>query len=49
MNSKEALEKYHSMACYHSVIVDDTSHYEAIKKDLEILDIIKRWSFIQEN
>lgn len=49
MNSKEALENYHSMACYQSVIVDDTSHYEAIKKDLEILDIIKRWSFIQEN
>ena len=23
--------------------------YETIKKDLEILDIIKKWSFIQEN
>ena len=42
MNSKEALENYHSMACYHSVIVDDTRHYETIKKDLEILEYLEK-------
>lgn len=42
MNSKEALEMYHRVACYQSVIVDDSSHYERIKKDLEKLEEYKQ-------
>ena len=38
MNSKEALEMYHRVACYHNYIVDDSSHYETIKKDLDRLE-----------
>ena len=38
MNSKEALEMYHRVACYQSVIVDDSSHYATIKKDLDRLE-----------
>lgn len=41
LSSKEALEMYHRVACYHNYIVDDSSHYETIKKDLEVLEIIK--------
>ena len=44
MNSKEALEMYHRVACYHNYIVDDSSHYETIKKDLEVLEILKNES-----
>ena len=38
LSSKEALEMYHRVACYQSVIVDDSRHYETIKKDLERLE-----------
>lgn len=41
LSSKEALEMYHRVACYQSVIVDDSSHYETIKKDLDRLEKIK--------
>lgn len=48
MNSKEALE-----SCFNVISTNDKirweEHYKVIKKDLEVLDIIKKWSFIQEN
>ena len=44
LSSKESLEMYHRIACHQSVIVDDSSHYETIKKDLEVLDILKNES-----
>ena len=44
LSSKEALEMYHRVACYQSVIVDDSNHYETIKKDLEVLEILKNES-----
>ena len=44
LSSKESLEMYHRIACHHSVIVDDSNHYETIKKDLEVLDILKNES-----
>lgn len=41
LSSKESLEMYHRVACHQSVIVDDSSHYETIKKDLEVLEKLK--------
>ena len=42
MNSKESLEMYHRVACHQSVIIDDSRHYETIKKDLEILEYLEK-------
>ena len=42
MNSKESLEMYHRVACHQSVIIDDSRHYETIKKDLDTLEILKK-------
>lgn len=41
MTSKESLEMYHRVANNIAIIPDDTKHYETIKKDLEVLEIIK--------
>lgn len=50
MTSKEALDIL-NYECIHSNGTDDESSKELniIKKDLEVLEIIKKWSFIQEN
>ena len=47
MNSKQALDHIKHMADweYYNIKGDILP----IEKDLEILDIIKKWSFIQEN
>lgn len=42
MTNKESLEMYHRVACHQSVIVDDSNHYETIKKNLDVLDILKK-------
>ena len=42
LSSKEALEMYHRVACHQSVIIDDSRHYETIKKDLEILEYLEK-------
>ena len=42
MTSKESLEMYHRVVCDQSVIVDDSRHYETIKKDLDVLDMLKK-------
>lgn len=34
---------------YRGISNDYCEEYETIKKDLEILEIIKKWSFIQES
>lgn len=60
MNSKDYLDllmynqkkvrdgfKFIDLNTHEEVSIEDC--YETIKKDLEILDIIKKWSFIQEN
>ena len=60
MNSKDYLDllmynqkkvrdgfKFIDLNTHEEVSIEDC--YENIKKDLEILDIIKKWSFIQEN
>lgn len=60
MNSKDCLDllmynqkkvrdgfKFIDLNTHEEVSIEDC--YENIKKDLEILDIIKKWSFIQEN
>lgn len=41
MTSKESLAMYHRVANNISMIPDDSKHYEIIKKDLEVLDILK--------
>lgn len=55
MTSKEALERLfndlkefeeHFIGC---VCSDSKEEYNLIKKDLEILEIIKKWSFIEES
>lgn len=60
MNSKDYLDllmsnqkkvkdgfKFLNLKTKEQATIEDC--YENIKKDLEILDIIKKWSFIQEN
>ena len=56
MTSKEALQNirdYHNEIIYHIdyVYIENIFKQEldVIEKDLEILEIIKKWSFIQEN
>jgi len=61
MNSKEALKSMCNhceklsiragfIGCpYRCISNDYCEEFETIKKDLEILEIIKKWSFIQEN
>ena len=34
---------------FRNISNDYCEEFEIIKKDLEVLDIIKKWSFIQEN
>ena len=34
---------------YRNISNDYCEEFETIKKDLEVLEIIKKWSFIQEN
>lgn len=50
MTSKEALDIL-NYECIHSNGTDDefSKELNLIKKDLEVLEIIKKWSFIQEN
>ena len=56
MTSKEALRNirdYHNEIIYHIDYVYTENIFkqelDVIEKDLEILEIIKKWSFIQEN
>ena len=56
MTSKEALRNirdYHNEIIYHIDYVYTENIFKqelnVIEKDLEILEIIKKWSFIQEN
>ena len=60
MTSKEALKSLcnecekslanEKLRCpFRSISNDYCWEIEAIQKDLEVLDIIKKWSFIQEN
>ena len=48
-NQKEVKDgfKFLNLKTKEQATIEDC--YETIKKDLEILDIIKKWSFIQEN
>ena len=50
MTSKEALDIL-NYECIHCNGTDDefSNELNLIKKDLEVLEIIKKWSFIQEN
>ena len=50
MTSKEALDRL-NYECIRSNGVDDeySKEFNIIRKDLEVLEIIKKWSFIQEN
>ena len=50
MTSKEALDRL-NYECIHCNGTDDefSKELNLIRKDLEILEIIKKWSFIQEN
>ena len=50
MTSKEALDRL-NYECIRSNGVDDefSKELNIIRKDLEVLEIIKKWSFIQEN
>lgn len=50
MTSKEALDKL-NYECIRCNGTDDefSKELNIIKKDLEVLEIIKKWSFIQEN
>ena len=53
MNSEEALfELYKQLKTHRRTtkqIIENKQQYERICKDLEVLEIIKKWSFIQEN
>ena len=56
MTSKEALERikkshYIAMACIgiDKPDIETEKAIKAIEKELEVLEIIKKWSFIQEN
>lgn len=53
MTSKEKLRLLYHNAVLHNddpdFIMEQTSYLEDLIKDLEILEIIKKWSFIQEN
>ena len=50
MTSKEALEKLYFQCCMSSDIDDKWfEELKIIEEDLEVLEIIKKWSFIQEN
>ena len=50
MTSKEALDRL-NYECIRCNGTDDefSNELNLIKKDLEVLEIIKKWSFIQEN
>lgn len=53
MTSKEALFDLYKQLKTHrrttKQIIENKQQYEQIWKDLEVLEIIKKWSFIQEN
>ena len=54
MTSKEALERIKNTIIvrrnYNRVVsIFNKEEIETIEKDLEVLEIIKKWSFIQEN
>lgn len=53
MTSKEALfDLYKQLKAHRRTtkqIIENKQQYEQIWKDLEVLEIIKKWSFIQEN
>ena len=53
MTSQEALfELYKQLKTHRRTtkqIIENKQQYEQIWKDLEVLEIIKKWSFIQEN
>ena len=53
MNSEEALFELYKQIKTHrrtsKKIIENKQQYERICKDLEVLEIIKKWSFIQEN
>lgn len=50
MTSKEALEKLYFQCCMSNDIDDKWfEELKIIEEDLEVLEIIKKWSFIQEN
>lgn len=42
MTSKESLEMYHRVVCDQSVIVDDSRHYETIKKRFRCVRYVKK-------